>query len=195
VDTVEINPAVIPLAEKYFDFDSGKVQVTIGDGRHFLNRAPRQYDVVILDAFVGDSFPSHLMTRETFASIRKILRPGGSLISHSFGEMKPGRDFLLNSLARTLRSEFAGVRIHTNGKDDFFFVARNEADPRPVAAGVLENIHPLARAEVETAMKNTVEIPAESGIVLTDDYNPVDYYDAQNRETLRRRLALTAKKM
>jgi hypothetical protein len=28
------------------------------------------------------------------------------------------------------------------------------------------------------------------GVVLTDDYNPVEFYDARNRETLRRQLAL-----
>ena len=29
------------------------------------------------------------------------------------------------------------------------------------------------------------------GIVLTDDYNPVDFYDAANREKFRRTLALS----
>ena len=33
------------------------------------------------------------------------------------------------------------------------------------------------------------------GRVLTDDYNPVEYYDARNREDTRRRLALRAKDM
>jgi hypothetical protein len=30
---------------------------------------------------------------------------------------------------------------------------------------------------------------AAHGIVLTDDYNPVEYYDAANRENLRKQLA------
>jgi hypothetical protein len=34
-----------------------------------------------------------------------------------------------------------------------------------------------------------VNFQAEHGQILTDDYNPVDYYDAANREQLRRLLA------
>jgi len=41
--------------------------------------AASQYDVVILDAFLGDSSPSHLLTREAFASIHRVLRPGRPL--------------------------------------------------------------------------------------------------------------------
>src|SRR5688572_11895769 len=33
VDVVEINPTVVPLAQKFFDFDPTKSNVTIGDGR------------------------------------------------------------------------------------------------------------------------------------------------------------------
>jgi hypothetical protein len=32
---------------------------------------------------------------------------------------------------------------------------------------------------------------ATSGIVLTDDFNPVDFYDAENRERHRRTLAFS----
>jgi hypothetical protein len=31
--------------------------------------------------------------------------------------------------------------------------------------------------------------------VLIDDYNPAEFYDARNREDLRRRLAVAAKEM
>ena len=35
----------------------------------------------------------------------------------------------------------------------------------------------------------TPEPNPQSGIVLTDDYNPVEFYDAANREHMRRMLA------
>ena len=57
VDVVEINPAVVPLAEKYFDLDTGAFALSIGDGRCFVDRSRGLYDAVILDAFLGDSTP------------------------------------------------------------------------------------------------------------------------------------------
>ncbi|HWQ91900.1 MAG TPA: fused MFS/spermidine synthase, partial [Clostridia bacterium] len=88
VDVVEINPAIVPVAVKYFDFDPSVLRLFIDDGRHFLNECRTQYDAVILDAFLGDSSPSHLMTKEAFAAIRKVLRPGGVLVINSFAEFE-----------------------------------------------------------------------------------------------------------
>jgi spermidine synthase len=83
VDVVEINPAVVPVAVQFFDLETNKIHLAIDDARHFLNRCQKQYDAVVLDAFLGDSSPSHLMTREAFASIRRVLRPGGTLTINS----------------------------------------------------------------------------------------------------------------
>jgi len=44
-------------------------------------------------------------------------------------------------------------------------------------------------------MVRLVDTPPEDGIVLTDDYNPAEFYDAWNRENLRRNLAKAAKRM
>jgi spermidine synthase len=195
VETVEINAAVVKIAERYFDFDPAKVSVIIGDGRHILNKLTNTYDLIIMDAFVGDSAPSHLLTRETFLSAKRLLRPGGTLVVHSFGDLAPGHDFQVASLSKTLRHVFAGVRTHTDGEGAFFFVARMEDRFEPLRKPSLEGVHPDAREGVEKAFSGPVEIPAGSGMVLTDDYNPIDYYEARNREALRRRLALTARNM
>jgi len=80
VDVVEINPAVVPVAVRFFDLQRESIHLTIDDGRHFLNRCRKQYDTVVLDAFLGDSSPSHLMTREAFTAVRRVLRPGGTII-------------------------------------------------------------------------------------------------------------------
>jgi hypothetical protein len=51
-------------------------------------------------------------------------------------------------------------------------------------------VHPVCRKQVAEAFAHTPLPDPRSGIVLTDDYNPVEYYDAANREIVRRRLAL-----
>jgi MFS family permease len=79
----EINPAVERLARKYFTFlgkAEGEVTVETGDGRLLLEReAPRNYDVLILDAFNNDSPPLHLLTKESFAIYLKHLKPEGAI--------------------------------------------------------------------------------------------------------------------
>ena len=80
----EINPAVVDLAKKEFSFlDRMKApyEIVLGDGRLALEReAPRQYDVLAVDAFSGDSIPIHLVTKEAMAAYVKHLAPGGVIV-------------------------------------------------------------------------------------------------------------------
>ena len=195
VDVVEINPAVVPLAVRFFDLQINKLNLTLDDGRHFLNRCRKHYDVVVLDAFLGDSSPSHLMTREAFASIRRVLRPGGTLVINSFGNLEDGKDFFSASLNLTLKAVFRGVRMHTSGDGGIFFAATDREAPAFVRPPSLENIHPEVLHDTEATYNNVVDALPGHGRVLTDDYNPAEFYDARNREDLRRRLAMGAREM
>lgn len=196
VDVVEINPAVVPVGVKFFDLQTNLINLTLDDARHYLNRCQKQYDVVVLDAFLGDSSPSHLMTHEAFASIRKVLRPGGTLVINMFGDLGYGRDFFTASLKKTLMSVFPGVRMHNaNGDGGIFFVATDRAEPEFVREPNLDNVHPEVLLETQQAFSGRVDVIPEDGRILTDDYNPVEYYDAQNRENVRRRLAMGAREM
>jgi len=192
---VEINPAVVPLAVRFFDLQTNRLNLTLDDGRHFLNRCRRQYDVVVLDAFLGDSSPSHLMTREAFASIRRVLRPGGTLVINSFGNLEDGKDFFAASLNQTLRAVFPGVRIHTSGDGGIFFVATAHSALAFVRPPSLENVHPEVLRDTEGTYAGVVDTLPGHGRVLTDDYNPAEFYDARNREDLRRRIAMAVREL
>jgi len=194
VDVVEINPAIVPVAVRFFDLDPDKLRITIDDGRHFLNRCRKQYDTVVLDAFLGDSSPSHLMTHEAFAAIRRALRPGGTLVINALCRPEAGHDFLAASLDKTLKSVFAGVRMYNDG-DQSYFVATDHPDPEFVHPPELDRVHPSVQTEVETTFANVVEPSPNHGQVLTDDFNPVEFYDAQNREALRRQLVLIVRQL
>jgi hypothetical protein len=82
----EINPDVERLARQYFTYladTPGKVDVVLGDARLSLEReAPRQFDVLVLDAFNGDAIPTHLLTTEAFDIYAKHLKLGGVLAVH-----------------------------------------------------------------------------------------------------------------
>jgi Spermidine synthase len=194
VDVVEINPAVVPVAERFFDFDSKKVQLTIDDGRHFLNRATNRYDAVVLDAFLGDSSPSHLMTREAFESIRNVLRPGGVLVINAFCELDRGKDFFAASLNKTLQAVFRGVRMHFGG-GQIYFVATDREEPAMVRQIDLTSVHRLVLTDARIAYSTIVSTDPSSGRVLTDDRNPVEFHDAHHREEVRRNLARSARRL
>ncbi len=188
MDAVEINPAIVPVAKKFFGLDPSRMTIAIDDGRHFLNRCDRQYDVVVLDAFLGDSSPSHLMTREAFQAMRRVLRPGGTLVINVYpARLEPGRDFFPASLVDTLRTVFPGVRVH-EAAQQLFIAATDRAQPEFVHAPDFARMHPAIVGEARAAFANRDYLEPGDGQVLTDDFNPVEFYDARNREEARREL-------
>lgn len=85
-DMIEINPAVIEIAQTHFSF-LGDSEATItnhvGDGRLVLERMDRaKFDVLVLDAFSSDAIPAHLLTREAIALYQTRLAEGGVLAVH-----------------------------------------------------------------------------------------------------------------
>jgi hypothetical protein len=59
----------------------------------------------------------------------------------------------------------------------------------------LSHVHPEALPDTKACYLGVIDVPLDSGRVLTDDFNPVEFYDAPNREAIRRRLAMAARKM
>lgn len=88
IDIVEIDPAVVAVAERYFGFRSGpKMRVVTADARVFVKRAFRRgdrYDLIMLDAFGGDYIPEHLMTKEFLEEVRGLLTADGVLAANTF---------------------------------------------------------------------------------------------------------------
>ncbi len=86
----EINPEVERLARKHFTFlqdlenRGGTVEVVLGDARLTLDRETesQQFDVLLLDAFSGDSVPVHLLTLEAFEIYRRHMKPDGIIAVH-----------------------------------------------------------------------------------------------------------------
>jgi spermidine synthase len=75
---------VVRAAQKEFTFlekMQGTHEIVLGDGRLSLDREkPRQFDVLAMDAFSGDSIPTHLITKEAMDIYMKHLKPDGVII-------------------------------------------------------------------------------------------------------------------
>lgn len=82
----EIDEAIVRAAQRYFSFvgdSAATVEVAVGDGRLLLQQeAERRFDVLVADAFSGDSIPVHLLTREAIELYRQRLAPGGVIALH-----------------------------------------------------------------------------------------------------------------
>ena len=72
----EINPQVLEIAHSEFTYirdTPAKVEVALGDGRLLLDAEPsQQFDMLVMDAFSGDSVPVHLITQR---GLRDVLPP------------------------------------------------------------------------------------------------------------------------
>jgi len=97
----EIDPEVIRLAEAslWFSYttDSKAEIITVeGDGRlqleNELKKDPNRFDILVLDAFSGDSPPAHLLTLEAFELYLAHLDPQGVIavnISNRYLDLLP----------------------------------------------------------------------------------------------------------
>jgi spermidine synthase len=86
IDAVEIDPAVVRLADEFFDVRTGgSVRIHTADGVAFVESAPAgSYDVIFMDAFLRPSddtdetgVPMALKTQAFFGRMRQALAPGG----------------------------------------------------------------------------------------------------------------------
>ena len=106
----DIDPLVIDIAQKNFSFLSrtpATTEIILGDARLQLEREPpQQFDVLLVDAFSGDSVPIHLLTYEAFAQYFRHLKPGGVLavhITNRFLDLRPVVKAAANHFAKEVR--------------------------------------------------------------------------------------------
>ncbi len=194
-DVVDIDPLIPRLAAEYFGFSTSG-DVIIDDARHFLQTTERRYDFIILDAYTGDVTPHHLISREMFDLVASRLRPGGVLGINLIGSA--GADNRMTaSVIKTLRATFDHVDVvpafepsESESVGNFEIVAYRGARA-PLALEQIPgfDIHGIVKPLVMSYLRAPFHFPErDDAIVLTDDYNPMDYFDAPLREVIRSRV-------
>ena len=131
VTIVDVNPASILVAQKYFSL-SPDITCHVGDGLEFIRNTKEKYDIIILDAFEKDQIPEHLCSPEFFGFCRTKLTNSGYMlvnivIEHDF-------DFAADEIATRLAETQLRVRVlDTPGR-----VGRNAV----IIAGTVMNLLP-----------------------------------------------------
>ena len=195
-DVVDIDPDVVKIARDYFYF-SLQGDVIISDARYYLNTSEKKYDYVVMDVFNGDTTPGHIVSIEALQLIRSRLTERGILAMNVIGSLK-NENFMTASLIRTLESVFATVRIYPNfipeahdGIGNITVVAYNfpfrSVDLKSLTAGF--PVHRLVYEQFSSTIGRTFSFPqGTKAIILTDSYNPIDFYDIGLKERLRMRI-------
>ena len=129
------------------------------------------------------------MTREAFTAMRRVLRPEGVLVINTFADLDDTRDFFGASLFKTLTNVFPGVVIHAGRVGNTLYVAGLKPGLKFVRQPDYSRVHQWQREDVRETYGLVREPHPDHGIVLTDDYNPVEFRDAANREGVRKNLA------
>jgi SAM-dependent methyltransferase len=114
IDAVEIDPVIQWLGARYHPerpYHDRRVQVHLDDGRHFLRRTDRTYDLVIyalVDSLLLHSsysnirLESFLFTEQAFHDVQKVLKPDGVFVSYNFFR----QGWIVQRLARLLSKVF-----------------------------------------------------------------------------------------
>ncbi len=182
IDVAEIDPAVVAVAKKFFDFAPTKtVRVFEEDGRVFVKRALKQkasYDLIMLDAFDLEYIPEHMLTKEFLLEVRGLLATDGVLAANTFSSSR-----LYDNESATYFSAFGDfyglkqsnrvILLRLGGLPDKAELARN-------AAAVEEKIHPLGTGSDWLLPLFAIEKgwPANTRI-LTDQYSPSNLLNAK----------------
>ncbi|PKN11795.1 MAG: spermidine synthase [Deltaproteobacteria bacterium HGW-Deltaproteobacteria-4] len=96
IHVVELDPAMVRVAKKYFNFQpTAKVLVAEEDGRVFVKRAIKngaKYDLIMLDAFDDKYVPGHMLTQQFLQEVKSILMPDGVLAANTFSHFNDRYD-------------------------------------------------------------------------------------------------------
>ncbi|MGB9798046.1 MAG: spermidine synthase, partial [bacterium] len=191
IDIVELDPEVVRMAKKYFNLkEDEKLKVYVEDGRVYLNRSRKKYDIIILDAYFAEAIPFHLTTKEFMEIVKKHLNAKGVVICNVIGSVSGGKSRYPRSQYKTLKRVFNTVYFFPvvfpfekpNDYDketsrNIILVATNEKK-----IGKMEIVEKAKRLQQEkipylvsiASSLLTYDVKITDVPVLLDDYAPVD---------------------
>ena len=176
VDSVEIDEEVVALGSEYFGGRPAAGAVYSGlDARVFVARAPKPYDVVLVDCYERQIYlPAHVASREFFAEVSDCLREGGVVSVNSGG--RSFDDPVVNAVAGTMASVFGEAQaFRVPDSRNFMLVARKGQPIRSeLLAAVASEVPAMQPILEETSRPSAWKRYQPGGEVLHDDRPMLD---------------------
>ena len=180
IDAVEIDPEIPKIAAKFFGFEvSERMKVVIGDGRLYVDKPTKKYDIIFLDAFNARGIPFHLTTVEFYRGVANSLTPNGVLAAN-IANLKREK-FLADEVA-TASAVFAHVAVvECPQTSNWVLFASNKPlfniDEWTKKAKAFDKKHDwhfqLAPYLDAAFSKDKIQELRKTGKVLTDDFAPI----------------------
>jgi predicted membrane-bound spermidine synthase len=178
LQAVELDPRLPQLAKRYFGM-ARNTPVAVDDGRHFLRKDKRQYDLILFDAFLGENPPWHLLTLETFLSVKEKLKPQGLFIIEFYGFLHGSDGMASRSVFQTLTAAGFTVQAIQTGPEpglesNFIFVC-SEKGINLAALDYNQKIYSdkdISNLEMHQTAPELFR--AEESIILRDDLPALD---------------------
>ncbi len=209
VTAVELVPGVIKAFDYYYPdaktiLDNTNGHVVIDDGRRFLQRTNKKFDVIIIDPPppLQASTSGLLHSKEFLHLVKDHLNPGG-IFQEWFLSTTPWHDVYLRAFLRSVKEVFPYTRIFPASYDPsvrgFHIISSNQPIPSLSAESVYSSLPEKAKADLmETVPSNSgfnanpkeqlrqlladeISIDKELGvrekaIKITDDYPYNEYF-------------------
>jgi spermidine synthase len=176
IDVVELDPAVVEVAKRYFGYrEDPLLHTRIGDGRVFVRRqahAGVRYDLIVIDAYERVYVPEHLMSREFIGEVKSLLAPGGVVASNTFA-----RGPLAPYETATYQSVFGETRIVEMALGNRIILAARDGLPpeNAMRRNAVDFEQRFLTIGIETAeLRSLPQPPADGYRPLTDQYAPAN---------------------
>ena len=169
---VEIDEKIAALAEEYFDLPE-EVQVTVADGRSWLDASDETYDVIMVDAYQDITIPFQMSSIEFFSSVKEHLNPGGVMVVNmNMKSDDPGSiNEALSDTISAVFDEVATVTVPNTTNRELF--AGDKGIQANLAAALKSIRNGELRGMMQTVSEN-LETYAAGDNILTDDKAPVE---------------------
>ena len=171
IDGVEIDGKIIELSKTYFDLPENIVTYE-EDGRSFIDRTTKTYDVIMVDAYKDITIPFQMSTIEFFNSVKSHLNENGVMVVNM--NMTSSKEGSINNyLEDTIKSCFNSVYTCAYGGNKELF-ASNDYDVKEALSTKIKGVtNTKLKLVLNTVYKNMEEITT-SNYILTDDKAPVE---------------------
>jgi spermidine synthase len=183
VDSVEIDPVVLDVAQRFFQYrPSPRDRPIVADGRVFLSQAGEPYDLVVLDAYNASGIPFHLLTAEFFDTVRGRLSREGVFVANIAGKYMGPDSRLFWAVYRTIRRHFGQVYVmnpdlaagRSTFQGNLILLATVSADPIPLET-LREKAADLARRW------NLKSLPEYAGMLIHSPEPPPGTHELTDR--------------